>query len=155
MNRNVGLTRDLARGLQPADLKGAGLKNALRALAEQACESEGRIKCHFKAARGTRVTDDTLALHLYRVAQEAVKNAIKHSGAKNILIILDHNTDNVCVSVEDDGKGFSPKRRSKGMGLHLMRYRANALGGELKIERRKRGGMSITCIIPTKSSGKK
>ena len=73
--------RDLARGLQPAELKGAGLKEALRALAEQACENTD-IKCHFKAARGVRVPDDTIALHLYRVAQEAVKNAVKHSGAK-------------------------------------------------------------------------
>jgi signal transduction histidine kinase len=55
------------------------------------------------------------------------------------------------VSVQDNGKGFSPKRRSKGLGLHIMRYRANALGGELKIERRKSGGMDITCVIPVKA----
>ncbi|MEP6809564.1 MAG: PAS domain S-box protein [Chthoniobacterales bacterium] len=149
VNRNVGLARDLARGLQPADLKGAGLKRALHALADQACE-KGEMKCHFRAARGVRVTDDTIALHLYRVAQEAVNNAVKHSGAKNLLIVLDKNTENVCVTVEDDGKGFSPRRRSKGLGLHIMRYRANALGGHLKIEKRKRGGMQITCVIPVK-----
>ncbi|HMJ06413.1 MAG TPA: PAS domain S-box protein [Chthoniobacterales bacterium] len=150
VNRNVGLARDLARGLQPTDdLKGPGLKEALRAMAEQACETSD-IKCHFKAARGVRVADDTIALHLYRVAQEAVNNAIKHSGAKNVLITLDKNTENVCVSVQDDGKGFSPRRRSKGLGLHLMRYRANALGGELKIQRRRTGGMDITCVIPVK-----
>jgi signal transduction histidine kinase len=148
VNRNVGLTRDLARGLQPADLKGAGLKDALRALASQAGETSG-IQCHFKAARGVRVPDDTVALHLYRVAQEAVTNAVKHSGAKNVLISLDRNKVNTCVTVSDDGKGFSPTRRSKGLGLHIMRYRANALGGELKIERRKTGGMEITCVIPT------
>ncbi len=149
VNRNVGLTRDLARGLQPTDLKGPGLKQALRALADQACESS-EIKCHFKAARGVRVTDDTVALHLYRVAQEALKNAVKHSGAKNILIHLDKSETNVCVSVQDDGKGFSVKRRSKGLGLHIMRYRANALGGELKIEKRRNGGMDVTCKIPLK-----
>jgi signal transduction histidine kinase len=143
------MTRDLARGLQPADLKGAGLKQALRALVDQACET-GNIKCHFKAARGTRVTDDTVALHLYRVAQEALKNAVKHSGAKNILISLDSNPEHVCVSVQDDGKGFSPRKRSKGMGLHIMRYRANALGGHLKIEKRRAGGMDVTCVIPKK-----
>ncbi len=86
VNRNVGMTRDMARGLQPADLKGSGLKEALRALATQACESNTEMQCHFKAARGVRVADDNVALHLYRVAQEAVKNAVKHSGAKNILI---------------------------------------------------------------------
>ncbi|MFN2507598.1 MAG: PAS domain S-box protein [Chthoniobacterales bacterium] len=149
VNRNVGVARDLARGLQPAELKGAGLKEALRALAAQACEST-EIKCHFKVTRGVRVTEDAVALHLYRIVQEAVKNAIKHSGASNILITLDKDAENVCVSVEDDGKGFSPRRRSKGLGLHLMRYRANALGGELKIARRRHGGMEIRCIVPAK-----
>jgi signal transduction histidine kinase len=94
------------------------------------------------------VNDDTAALHLYRVAQEAVTNAVKHSGAKNILISLDRSKTHLCVSVMDDGKGFTPGKRRKGLGLHMMRYRANALGGELKIERRKTGGMDITCKIP-------
>ncbi len=149
VNRNVGLARDLARGLQPADLKGSGLKQALRSLAEQACENSD-LKCHFKATRGARVTDDTIALHLYRVAQEALKNSIKHSGASNVLIILDRSDTHVCVIVQDDGKGFSPKRRTKGLGLHIMRYRANALGGELRIEKRRTGGTEIICTIPMK-----
>jgi signal transduction histidine kinase len=108
------------------------------------------MKCHVKFARGVRVADETIGLHVYRIAQEAVKNAIKHSGAKNLLITLDKNKDHVCISVEDDGKGFTPSKRSKGLGLHIMRYRANALGGELKIERRTRGGTEIRCKIPLK-----
>ncbi|MDP9100100.1 MAG: PAS domain S-box protein [Verrucomicrobiota bacterium] len=150
VNRNVGIARDLARGLQAVELTASGLKNALRDLAVQACDNSG-VKCHFKCARGVRVPDDTVALHLYRVAQEAVTNAVKHSGAKNLLIHLDRNADHICVSVQDDGKGFVPgKRRKKGLGLHMMRYRANALGGELKIERRASGGIDITCVIPMK-----
>jgi signal transduction histidine kinase len=96
------------------------------------------------------VPDDTAALHLYRVAQEAVTNAVKHSGAKNVMISLDRDEKHTCVSVQDDGKGFVPRKRAKGLGLHMMRYRANALGGELKVERRKTGGMDITCVIPIK-----
>jgi two-component system CheB/CheR fusion protein len=149
VNQNVGATRDLARGLQPAELAGGGLRQALRALADQACESTG-MKCHVKFSRGLRVTDETIGLHVYRIAQEAVKNTIKHSGAKNVLITLDKDKDHICISVEDDGKGFSPKKRSKGLGLHIMRYRANALGGELKIERRARGGTEVRCKIPLK-----
>jgi two-component system, chemotaxis family, CheB/CheR fusion protein len=149
VNRNVVVARELAGGLQAIELTASGLKNALRDLAAQACENTG-IKCHFKCARGVRVPDDTAALHLYRVAQEAVTNAIKHSGAKNVLIHLDRNPEHVCVSVQDDGKGFTLRKRRKGLGLHMMRYRANALGGELKIERRKTGGMDITCVIPVK-----
>jgi two-component system CheB/CheR fusion protein len=147
VNRNVVLARELAGGLQAIELSASGLKNALRELAQRACQNTG-IKCHFKCARGVRVPDDTAALHLYRVAQEAVANAIKHSGAKNLLIHLDRNSEHICVSVQDDGKGFTPRKRAKGLGLHMMRYRANALGGELKVERRRSGGMDITCVIP-------
>jgi two-component system CheB/CheR fusion protein len=150
VNRNVVIARELAGGLQAIELSASGLKNALRELAARACHNTG-IKCHFKCARGIRVPDDATALHLYRVAQEAVTNAVKHSGAKNVLISLDRNRDNICVTVQDDGKGFVPMRkRQKGLGLHMMRYRANALGGELKIDRRKSGGMEITCVIPVK-----
>ena len=150
VNRNVVVARELAGGLQAVELTASGLKNALRALAAQASENRG-IKCHFKAARGVRVPDDTVALHLYRIAQEAVTNAVKHSGAKNILISLDRNATHTCVTVQDDGKGFIVKKRGKGLGLHMMRYRANALGGELKVDRRRTGGMEITCVIPTKA----
>lgn len=149
VNRNVILARELARGLQAVELTASGLKNALRDLAASACDNSG-IKCHFKAARGVHVPDDTVALHLYRIAQEAVTNAVKHSGAKNVLLTLDRNRTQTCISVQDDGKGFVVKRRGKGLGLHMMRYRANALGGELKIERRRTGGMDVTCVIPTK-----
>ena len=143
VNRNVGIARELARGLQAVELTASGLNHALRDLAAQACENSG-IKCHFKAARGVRVLDDTIALHLYRIAQEAVTNAVKHSGAKNIQISLDRNPTHICVSVQDDGKGFVLRKRQKGLGLHMLRYRANALGGELKITRRRIGGMDIT-----------
>jgi signal transduction histidine kinase len=153
VNQNVGVARDLARGLQAVELNASGLKNALRDLAVQACENSG-VNCHFKAARGVRVPDDTVALHLYRVAQEAVTNAVKHSGAKNILISLERNPTHICVSVQDDGKGFIVGKRQKGLGLHMMRYRANALGGELKIERRRTGGMDITCVIPSNGRDK-
>ncbi|MFL6520155.1 MAG: PAS domain S-box protein [Chthoniobacterales bacterium] len=149
VNRNVVVARELARGLQAVELTASGLKNALRDLAAAACQNTG-TKCHFKAARGATVTDDTVALHLYRVAQEAVTNAVKHSGARNILISFDHDKNHVCISVQDDGKGFAPGKKRKGLGLHMMRYRANALGGELKVERRKTGGMDITCKIPIK-----
>lgn len=149
VNRNVVLARELASGLQAVELTASGLKNALRDLAAQASENTG-IKCHFKAARGVRVPDATVALHLYRIAQEAVTNAVKHSGAKNILVSLDRGPTNTCVSIADDGKGLVVKRRGKGLGLHMMRYRANALGGELRVERRRSGGTEITCVIPTK-----
>ena len=149
VNRNVSLARDLARGLQPAELTAAGLNRTLRDLAEQASEN-GAINCEFRAARGVRVRDDTFALHLYRIAQEAVTNAVKHSGAKNILITLDRDDGTICLTVGDDGKGLSIRKRHKGLGLHLMKYRANVLGGTLQIESGKRDGTTVTACLPAR-----
>ncbi|MFL6588659.1 MAG: ATP-binding protein, partial [Chthoniobacterales bacterium] len=149
VNRNVEIARELARGLQAVELTATGLKDALRDLAVSASQKSG-IKVQFKAARGVRVPDDAVALHLYRIAQEAVTNAVKHSGAKNVLISLDRSASHVCVSVQDDGKGFVAKKRRKGLGVHMMGYRASALGGELIIEPRRSGGMDVTARIPFK-----
>ena len=113
VNRNVVIARELARGLQAVELTASGLRNALRDLAVRACDNSG-IKCHFKVARGVHVPDDTVALHLYRIAQEAVTNAVKHSGAKNILVTLDRNKTHTCISVQDDGIGFVVKKRERG-----------------------------------------
>jgi signal transduction histidine kinase len=90
-------------------------------------------------------------LHLFRVAQEAVTNAIKHSGAKNIVITLDRSPDGICLSVEDDGKGMPKGRRGrKGLGLHMMSYRANLLGGTFEIEPRKGAGTKVAVCVPPK-----
>ena len=125
VNRNVVLARKLAGGLQAIELTASGLKNALRDLAASACANSG-IKCHVKIARGVDVPDNTVALHLYRIAQEAVTNAVKHSGAKNVLITLDRNETHTCVSVQDDGKGLVVKKNwGKKVGL-----RDDALPGQ-------------------------
>ena len=128
VNRNVSLVRDLA---------------------QQAGEN-GAINCEFRAARGVRVRDNTVALHLYRIAQEAVTNAVKHSGARNILITLDRDDGVICLTIGDDGKGLSKRKRHKGLGLHLMKYRANVLGGTLQIESGKRHGTIVTACLPAR-----
>ncbi|HEY2139654.1 MAG TPA: PAS domain S-box protein, partial [Chthoniobacterales bacterium] len=147
VNRNVVIARELARGLQAVEVKAAGLKDALRDLAAHTTQ-HGGTRVHFKVARGVRVPDDAFALHLYRIAQEAVTNALRHAEAKNVLISLDRSKTHLCVSVQDDGKGFVLKKRRKGLGVHMMRYRTNALGGEFTIEPRKTGGMEVTARIP-------
>lgn len=148
VNRNVGIARDLARGLQAIDLSGPGLGNAIRAMAVQACEGHS-IDCHFKASRGLRL-DDTTALHLYRIVQEAVTNAVRHSGGNKILVTLERHADIVQVLVRDDGKGGTTRQRSKGLGLHMMNYRANVLGGRMTVEKAPGGGTQIRCSIPAK-----
>jgi PAS domain S-box-containing protein len=150
VNHNVGFARDMARGLHPVELKASGLSAALRALAAQTSETKS-IACEFKSNRAARISNDEVALHLFRVAQEAVTNAIKHSGAKNIVITLDRSPDGICLSVEDDGKGMPKGRRGrKGLGLHMMSYRANLLGGTFEIEPRKGAGTKVAVCVPPK-----
>ncbi len=150
VNRNVGVARDLARGLHPADFSAAGLVRALQALAAQACEFHD-MHCEFNSTGRVRVRDDGAALQIYRIAQEALNNAVKHSGGKNIIISIEQDGEQICLTVADDGKGFSKRRRSKGLGLHLMRYRTNLLGGNLKVQTGKRGGTTVTVCIPKKA----
>jgi signal transduction histidine kinase len=83
-------------------------------------------------------------------SSEPARNGAKHSRAKNITIALDRDPTQMCISVQDDGKGFVEPKRRKGLGLHMMRYRANALGGKLKIERQPTAGTRVTCVIPSK-----
>jgi two-component system CheB/CheR fusion protein len=95
------------------------------------------------------VRDNTVATHLYRIAQEAVNNAIKHSRAGSILIELKTENNRIELKVSDDGIGIrlGPKPTG-GMGLHIMKYRAQAIGGTLTIERAPRHGTIISCSAP-------
>ena len=150
VNRNVGVARDLARGLHPADFSAAELIEALQALATQACEFHG-IHCEFSSTGRVRVRDDGAALQIYRIAQEALNNAVKHSGGKNIVISIEQKGEQICLTVADDGKGFLKRRRSKGLGIHLMHYRTKLLGGNLKVETGKRGGTIVRVCIPIRA----
>jgi signal transduction histidine kinase len=90
--------------------------------------------------------------HLYRIAQEAVHNALKHSGAKNIDIELWSRPGELKLSVVDDGHGLiADAERGSGLGMRTMRFRANAIGGRLVITRGANGGNSVVCEVPAKS----
>ncbi len=150
VNSNVGLARDMARGLHPVELTASGLPAALRALAQQVIETKN-LRCEFKAVRAVRIADSDVALHLFRIAQEAVTNAVKHAGARTITITLERGPDGTCrLTVEDDGKG-PPKNvpRKTGLGLHIMQYRANLLGGTFELSPRdEQGTRACVCIPP-------
>ncbi|CAN5276885.1 hypothetical protein BH20VER2_BH20VER2_09400 [soil metagenome] len=151
VNRNVGLARDLARGLQPAELGSVGLTEALRDLATYTTANH-ELKCRLKTPRTIRIKDQTIGLNLYRIAQEAVTNAIKHAQAKEVVICLERIGGTIRLTIEDDGKGMRRGRtkKGKGLGVHIMHYRANVLGGHLEIEPREKGGTKITCEVPVK-----
>lgn len=150
VNRNVSIARDLARGFQPAVLGNAGgLPEALRSLCKEANERRD-IHCTLKLPRAIRIRDESLALHLFRIAQEAMRNAVTHSGGNEIVLCIEREKDFIRLVVEDNGKGFRSKKKSKGLGLHIMKYRANVLGGELSIRQRSKGGTRVVCEVPVK-----
>jgi signal transduction histidine kinase len=94
------------------------------------------------------VPDHTVAVHLYRIAREAVSNAIKHGKARRIEISLTANGNSVTLAVTDNGTGIPrklPKR--KGMGLRIMRYRAEVIGGTLLVEPVSGGGNQVVCTV--------
>ena len=92
-----------------------------------------------------------LELHLYRIAQEALGNAAKHSAARHVTLLLHHGGDTLRLTVADDGHGLPPSSRdAHGMGLDSMRYRAHALGGELTLESLPDEGTVVACEIPTR-----
>lgn len=140
-------TRGLARGLSPVQLETMGLPGALQELSRSSSKLFG-IKCRFHCRRPFLNQGDAVSVHLYRIAQEAVGNAIKHGKASHVDIDVKHNQGELILSVSDNGVGI-PERISKqqGMGLRVMQYRADVIGGTLLVRRNRKGGTSVVCTV--------
>jgi signal transduction histidine kinase len=139
-------TRSLAHGLTPFKVESGGLEIALADLAETTSASSG-IRCHFECASPIVVFDQKTATHLYRIAQEAVSNALRHSGASRIRISLTCENKQLRLEVSDDGKGFA-KKPGVGMGLGMMNHRADVIGAKLNVKSARGKGTSVTCLLP-------
>ena len=148
VNLNAGRARDFARGLHPFELESTDLTSALRELAGRTNE---KVPCQFESRGNIRRLDNNLALNVYRITQEAVTNVIKHAEPSAITIKLESKPGEIVLLIKDDGKGFAKNAAGKGMGIHLMKYRANALGGTFAIDSRRGRGTTVTCKIPAKS----
>jgi signal transduction histidine kinase len=110
-----------------------------------------QVCCRFQCEEPVLVDDEAVANHLYRIAQEAVHNAIKHGKARNIAIKLRASKDSGVLTIRDDGLGITEPRGShNGMGLHIMRYRVSMIGGALEVARCGSGGTLVTCSFPQK-----
>ena len=143
----LSLTRSLARGLHPVALKSDGLLAALTDLAGQTAETYA-IECRFKGPAIDPPLDDIAATHLYRIASEAVSNAVNHGKASVIDLSLECGPAASVLRVCDNGHGMprsSPRR--KGMGLRIMRYRADVIGGTLVFSTPRHGGTTVTCSV--------
>lgn len=141
--------REIAKGLVPTVLETQGLAGALRELAQQKREMFG-VNCI------AAVTDeecierlpDSISTQLFRIAQEAVANAIKHSDAEVIEISLRAHDGRLELRIRDDGRGMARDRASNGMGLMTMQRRAELIEAEFSVQASPGGGTYIRCIVP-------
>jgi two-component system sensor kinase FixL len=139
--------RDLARELGPAHVCRLGLVLALESLAQSVTRLHG-VNCRFRSHASSANWEEHTAMHLYRIAQEAINNATRHGKAGNIF--LNAAGRSIKLRVVDDGAGIS-ESDSAGMGLDIMRYRARLIGGQLTIKRRNGRGTILSCTAKTDS----
>lgn len=148
ITRAVEMARDLAKGLHPIDLDRNGLVTVLQELANDT-EQLFDISCTFTSDEAAPVSRISSPINLYRIAQEAITNAVKHGKARNIHVRLSSQNGNVVLSVENDGLDFPAEPdRLEGMGLKIMRYRAELMNSSLMVCKGARGGTIVTCVLP-------
>lgn len=141
--------RMMARGLFPVTPNAGGLAAALQELAGNAAQLF-HVKCECHTDGAVVLQDATAATHLYRIAQEAITNAVKHGHAKKIVIELTAPREACRLSITDDGTGFSMGNRgTEGMGLRTMKYRATMIGASLEVHSTANKGTTVICTIPT------
>ena len=144
----VDRAREVARGLSPVDRDEGGLESALEELAGSTARLTG-VNCDFLCTEPMSVPDPIRAVHLFRIAQEAVSNALRHGHARSIIIALEASGGELALRVSDDGAGFVPggTPAAGGMGLNIMRYRARTLGGVLEIYPNTPSGTVVSCVV--------
>jgi len=147
----VQQTRALARGLFPVQNDEWGLPSALDELAASASRLQG-IRCTFTSNASTAPIRNDCATHLFRIAQEALSNAIRHGAATEATIRLLFTNAALLLAVEDNGTGFvTADQDQRGLGLTIMHYRAREIGGRMTIGNRTDRGASVSCHVPLAS----
>jgi signal transduction histidine kinase len=146
VNEAASDTRDLSRALHRSDVDAAGLVGALQDLVDREI---WKVPCRLEVKPSFHMEDNTAAAQLYRIAREAVINANKHAQAREIVVRLERSPRGMVLHITDDGVGFRNDSKLKGgLGIHIMNYRAQLIGGRLEIESPKRGGTCISCYLP-------
>ena len=147
LERTHDKVRGLCHAMLPVELEEGLLAGALEQLAA-ATSGSSRISCKFTCPHPDPVFDSRVSIHLYRIAQEAVTNAVRHSGAHGISITLARKDGETALSIEDDGTGLSSEAmQADGMGLRTMRYRAELVGGKLEVGPGPSGGTRVVCRL--------
>ncbi|MEQ1858298.1 MAG: sensor histidine kinase [Chthoniobacteraceae bacterium] len=144
----VSQARSLARGIFPVQMDGAGLSIALDEMVG-VTRRLASMNVRFEETGDTHIADPVIGTQLYRIAQEALSNAMKHSGANRIVVSLHGEDGAIRLVISDDGKGFPGKpESSSGLGLGTMRYRAHSIGADFDIASSAKDGTRIMCKAP-------
>jgi PAS domain S-box-containing protein len=139
--------RMISKGLSPVNMRSDGIQYALAELCNN-MESIYDISCTFDFDERIAFKDNSVATHIFYIVLESMSNAVKHGASENISVSLVHTGDGIEIMVRDDGKGFNKDNHSgKGIGLALMKYRADIIGGMLNISKNEPSGTLITCRI--------
>ena len=143
--------QQLSHGIMPVQVDAQGLRSALNELATNT-NGQQNITCCFECRGSVEIADNTAATHLYRIAQEALNNSLRHGHADQIGISLTQHGDQINLEVNDNGIGFDPASRrqtaqTEGLGLRTMEYRAGVIGGTLHIEPNEQGGTKVKCTM--------
>lgn len=139
--------RGLARGIFPVHVDSHGLAVALAELARSTSRLTG-VVIDVVENGDVQISPPEAAMHLYRIAQEAVANAVRHGGAQYIHIKVEGAAQVITLTVSDDGKGFPAARKDGGMGLRTMRYRAQVMGATLSFSPTSKDGAWVRCEVP-------
>lgn len=148
VRQSLARARMLARGLAPVVIETEGLAGALRELASDAAEMF-RVDCTFEGPESVQTRDGMQALHLYRIVQEAISNAVRHGSATRVRIHLESHNVGLTLRIVDNGGGIpDPLPQTTGMGLRTMHYRAGIIHATLAINRLPDGGTEVRCNLP-------
>jgi signal transduction histidine kinase len=155
IEEGIDLTRSLARGLFSPDLERGGLAAALEELAHNTQE-RAEINCEFQHNEECEMEscDATTLTQLYRIAQEAVANAVKHARASRIVIELDAIDREIRLNVFDDGIGLANSTPGDGLGLKMMRHGAGLIGATFSASKRNPAGTIVSCVLPAAGLGR-
>lgn len=147
LDESMNEARDIARGLCPLEDDPGALAGALAQLAMRTWKTSG-IPCRFEGTGDIRIQESFAAHHLYRIAQEAVNNAVRHARATNITIELQRLDDGLLLQVVDDGRGLPEVLPPGGLGLRNMAHRARFLASDLDVTTAPGGGTRVWCRVP-------
>jgi two-component system CheB/CheR fusion protein len=148
INQAISQTRTLAHGMDPIQVEANGLVAALEKLASQTSDLF-RINCDFACKQDRLPVNTQAGIALYRIAQEAIHNAITHGQSRHIQIALKLDDHQLSLCIQDDGKGFTTTSGpGAGIGVRIMQYRANSVGGSFSINSKPGEGTQVLCLLP-------